>query len=95
MKILSHEIETKGAKTVLKTQWQDHMRRPISLVIAKDISDQPPGLHNTIETESMAHMFGMLSGFAEIAWARGWRPRGLVSMVNHVVSNYKEPKREI
>ncbi len=95
MKLLSHEHETKGTKTILKTQWQDHMRRPIEVKVTKEDSFANAGPRNTIETESMAHMFGMVSGFAEIAWSMGWRPRGLVATVNHVVTNYKEPKREI
>ncbi len=91
MKLLAHEVETKGAKTVLKTMWRDHMRRPITLKIVRDISDQPPGYHNTMEEYDKAHIFGMLSGFAEIAWAWGWRPRGLVATLSHVAQNYKEP----
>ena len=93
MKLLMHEVEQKGSKTVLKTQWRDKSRRATNVVMAKKPADGfSPS--TSIEFEDKAHLFGLMSGFAEIAWQRGWRPRGLVATLAHVATNYKEPKAE-
>lgn len=93
MKMVKSDISKKGNKAVFKAAFRDHMRRPRSLkIVVEDAVDYEPSL--VCETEDPKHLYTLLSGFAELAWSRGWRPRGLSATVHQLIDNYKEPAEE-
>lgn len=93
MKLVKHDIKKERGKIRLYAAWKNQMREPRAL---KVLVERPEDFKPTemVEFEEDGAMMGFLAGIAEIAWAKGWRPRGLVSTVSHVVANYKEPPAE-
>jgi hypothetical protein len=93
MKMVKSVIEKKGNKAVLKAAFRDHMRRPKTLkIVVEDARDLDPQV--VCETEDPSHMYRLLASFAELAWSRGWRPRGLPVFVAQTIQAYKEPPEE-
>lgn len=91
--MVKSSVDKKGAKTVFKGAWRDHMRRPRVLKITvEDAVDLEPQV--VFETEQPQHMFQLFASIAELAWSMGWRPRGLSGVVKQLIDNYKEPAPE-
>ncbi len=90
MKLVKYDVSKKGPKAVLKSAWRNHLKQPIKIrVIVEPADDYQPEI--TIETADPAHLSGLFAGFATMAWASGWRPKGLVNVIAHALQNYKEP----
>lgn len=91
MKLVKYKTERKGQYVTLLGSFRDHMRRPVNVKIqidqAEDYEPQP-----VVTFKDQGHLGSLMEIFAEIAWAWGWRPKGLVNTVAQVVQNYKQPE---
>ena len=82
----------------LYAQYKDRFRNnrkvgPLTIAPAEphapaDLSPEP------IFSGSQVEVNDILAGFAEAAWAMGWRPRGLSPTLAMVVQNFKIPPEQ-
>lgn len=90
MKLLSHSMDRKGDKITVSGRWHDRFRRPVRVrVLVEEIPEgADPGAFLTGDVKDVD---GIVQGIAEMAWAGGWRPRGLDAALAHVVRMFKIP----
>lgn len=90
MKLVKHDTIRERGKYILRTAWKNQMRQPRTLVMQEQAADDFD-LKNSIEFEDKGHLGKFIEGMGEIAWAYGWRPKGLENVLVQVVRNYKVP----
>ena len=81
MKTNTWKEDRKGNRTTkIVATWVDRMRRPGGVAIL--MSKVRPVLEHTLLIEGdVAEVNDTLNNIADIAWARGWRPAGLLSAI--------------
>jgi hypothetical protein len=95
MKILKHKYTRTGDNVTLEASWRDNLKRPCSVRVqaSKDVQGNQYELSEILSGD-VREVDGILEGLAEIAWDRGWRPRGLVGFIANHLQNFKLPPRE-
>lgn len=89
----THTIKRKGDKVSLTAQWLDGLKRPaaVTLSIQKGELAPLPNQDSLIIEGSVGDVDGVLTAIADIAWERGWRPRGLIGLIASQIEKYKIP----
>lgn len=73
--IEGHRFDNKGSKVVLMLKARDQMKRPLQITLDAQLVDERAAYESLTGSPGAVH--GILHGLAEVAWASGWRPRGL------------------
>lgn len=92
MKLTKKNIERKGDVVRVTTDWVDRQRRPagVNITITKGME-----VTNDVLMEgNVTDVDGIMNSIAQMAWERGWRPRGLMGAVARFVEVYKIPPEE-
>ncbi len=89
----THTVTRNGDKLTLTARWLDGLKRPAAVQINILKGDHAP-LANTdavIVQGDVGDVDGILIALADIAWQRGWRPRGLIGLIASQIEKYKIP----
>lgn len=90
MATLKHAEDARvGNNRVVRAIWINQFKKPAKVTITTETVDVAAP-HVVIEGDA-GEVDRTLAGLATIAWNRGWRPKSLVSSINSVVQNVKEP----
>jgi len=92
MRLIKHEItKAPNGRTVIKGEWRDQMRRPVQVettITSGDLAQD--GAHTLVEG-STEDVSSIMFAQADLAWAMGWRPRGLLGAIPQFIQGYKLP----
>jgi hypothetical protein len=92
MKLLSHSVSRDKDRILIQAAFRDRMRRPAWVSVS---TQEAPGLSlNPVWTGDATEVMGLFGGLAEIAWAMGWRPRGLDGRLLQILQTFKIPSEE-
>lgn len=89
MKLRKSHTTREGPRTKVYATFTNRFRVPASLEIKWNTEAYEAT--KPILDDDTVEVAGLLNGLAEIAWANGWRPRGLAGTLVRVVETYREP----
>ncbi len=89
MKLLAHSKERRQDVLTIKCRLRDHFRRPAGLKLSI-VAEEQAELDDVLMSGDIRDVVGSINAVAEIAWANGWRPRGLMATVAAMIANFKE-----
>jgi hypothetical protein len=95
MKLKNFTVKRYSDRTTVSGQWRDEMRRPAHVSIDIKRGNNLNASDQTIMEGDVRDVDGILDGLAEIAWNRGWRPRGMLGAVSTHIANYKIPPEDV
>ena len=89
MKLLAHSKERRQDVLTIKAKARDRMRRPAGLKLSVT-GEGEAALDNVMMSGNVLDVTGAMNAVAEIAWANGWRPRGLMASVASMIERFVE-----
>lgn len=95
MKLKQYKAERRGDRLSLSGSWIDEMKRPASVSFDIKRGAAASEGEEVIVDAAVADVDSVLSELAEVAWERGWRPRGLMGTVASFIQKYKLPPRDM
>ena len=93
MKLREHLADRKLDVLTIQSKFTDHMRRPRSVKLVLQ-PVEAGSMDNVLISGDIKDVKGTIDGIAEIAWAQGWRPRGLAGILARQVETFKIPPAE-
>ena len=89
MKLLAHSKSRSQDNLTIRAHLRDRFRLPAALKLSI-VGEEQAALDSVLMRGDIRDVTGSINAVAEIAWANGWRPRGLMASVARQIETFKE-----